>query len=159
MRTGIDLGEGLCSDISPMHDLVARLVASQAEIHFLRDPTRGGVAAVLHELVEQTGLSVAIDEAALPISPAARGASELLGLDPPYIASEGKVVVLVAPPNADLALAALRSHILGRNAALIGEVSADLLPNVLMRNRYGQLRVVDEPSGTPLPRISCGISS
>lgn len=152
-REGLDMGEGLCSDTAPVHDLVATLLASNAEVHFLRDPTRGGVAAVLHELVEQTGLAIRIDEIHLPISAAARGASELLGLDPLHIANEGKIVAVVAGASAAAALAALQQHPLGRQSALIGVVVAEASPAVLLVNRYGQIHVVDEPSGAPLPRI------
>jgi hydrogenase expression/formation protein HypE len=150
-REGLDIGEGLHSDTAPVHDLVARLLQSPADVRFLRDPTRGGVAAVLHELVEQTGHTVQLHETSLPIAPAARGASELLGLDPLYIANEGKIVAVVG--NADAALAALRQHPLGNHAAVIGEIVALKPPAVLLVNRFGQVRVVDEPSGAPLPRI------
>jgi len=152
-REGLDMGEGLCSDTAPVHDLVANLLASNADVHFLRDPTRGGVAAVLQELVEQTGLAIRIDEARIPISAAARGACELLGLDPLHIANEGKIVAVVADVGAEAALAALKLHPLGRRSMVIGEVGADASPAVVLVNRYGQLRVVDEPSGAPLPRI------
>jgi hydrogenase expression/formation protein HypE len=152
-REGLDIGDGLRSDTAPVHDLVAKLLASVADVHFLRDPTRGGVAAVLHELAEQTGYAIRLHEANLPISPAARGASELLGLDVLHIANEGKIVAVVAADCADAALAIMRQHPLGLHAEVIGEVIAGPSPEVLLVNRYGQLRVVDEPSGAPLPRI------
>ena len=156
-REGLDLGDGLRSDTAPVHQLVAGLLELGEAVRFLRDPTRGGVAAVLHELVEQASkenaLAVRIDESALPIAPAARGACELLGLDAIHIANEGKVVAVVAPAAAAAALAALHRHPLGQRAAIIGEVIASDAPAVLLANRFGQLRILDEPSGAPLPRI------
>jgi hydrogenase expression/formation protein HypE len=152
-REGMELGEGLLSDSAAVHELVASLLTSGLDVHFLRDPTRGGVAAVLHELVDQTGQGVQLREAALPISPAVRGASELIGLDPLHIANEGKIVAVVASAAADETLQVLRQHPLGIHAAIIGEVTASASPEVLLVNRYGQLRIVDAPSGAPLPRI------
>lgn len=150
-REGLDIGAGLCSDTAPLHALAACLLESSADVKFMRDSTRGGVAAVLHELAEQAGQSMRIEESKLPIAPAVRGASELLGLDVLHIANEGKLVAIVT--NDEAALAALRAHPLGRQAAIIGEVVAGSSSDVLLVNRFGQLRVVDEPSGAPLPRI------
>ncbi|MBM3997174.1 MAG: hydrogenase expression/formation protein HypE [Planctomycetes bacterium] len=151
-REGLELGEGLTSDCAPLNEIVAHLLELGSDVHFLRDPTRGGVAAVMHELVEQTGLGVQLDESRLPISPAVRGASELLGLDPLHIANEGKVVAVVASRCADRAIAVLRQHSLGAQAAVIGDITPAPV-EVVLRNRFGHLRVVDEPTGAPLPRI------
>jgi hydrogenase expression/formation protein HypE len=129
------------------------LLASGADVHFLRDPTRGGVSAVLHELSEAAGVSLRIDEPAVPLSPAARGACELLGLDPLYVANEGKLVAVVAPESSDAALAALRSHPLGREAAVIAEVTPDPPGLVVLETAFGGSRVVDMLAGDPLPRI------
>lgn len=152
-REGLDLGDRLHSDTAPLLDLVVSLLNSEADVRFLRDPTRGGVAAVLHELVEQTALTVRLDEASLPISPAARGACELLGLDALHIANEGKLVAVVAAESAAAALDTMRRHPLGAQAAIIGDVIASPAAEVLITNRFGQLRIIDEPSGAPLPRI------
>lgn len=152
-REGLDVGDGLRSDTAPMHDMVARLLDCGADVRFLRDPTRGGVAAVLHELVEQTGLTVLLRESALPVSPAARGAAEILGLDLLHVANEGKVVAVVGPERSEIALACLRGHPFGRDAALIGEVLAAHRPQVLVATPLGNIRVLDEPTGAPLPRI------
>ena len=152
-REGLDLGDQLRSDSTPLHDLVATLLDSGADVHFLRDPTRGGVAAVLHELVEQSALAVRLDEAALPVSASARGACELLGLDPLHIANEGKLIVVVGAESADAAMNTMRRHPLGSQAAAIGEVIASSSADVLITNRFGQLRIIDELSGAPLPRI------
>lgn len=143
----------LRSDTAPLHELTAGLLALGDDVRFLRDPTRGGVSAVMHELAEAAGVSVRIDEAAVPLSPAARGACELLGLDPLYVANEGKLIAVAAPESANAALAALRRHQLGANAAAIGEILAGPTSDVLVRGPLGQLRVLDEPSGAPLPRI------
>jgi hydrogenase expression/formation protein HypE len=154
-REGLEIGEGLVSDTAPVHEMVGHLLATcGADVHFLRDPTRGGLAAVFYELIGQTGLSVILDEAALPISPAVRGASELLGLDPLHVANEGKVVAVVAAENADRALSCLRHHALGRQAAVIGEVQRTAAsPQLLIAGFLGKVRVLDVPSGAPLPRI------
>lgn len=152
-REGLDVGEGLRSDTAPLHDLLAGLLSCGADVHFLRDPTRGGVAAVLHELVEQSAQGVILQEAALPLSPGVRGASEILGLDPLHVANEGKCVIVVAGQDAEAVLANLRSHPLGRDAAIIGEVVALGSPQVLVAGPLGTLRALDEPSGAPLPRI------
>jgi len=152
-REGLDLGDQLRSDTASVHPLVASLLESGTDVHFLRDPTRGGVAAVLHELVEQTAFTVRLDETTLPISPAGRGACELLGLDPLHIANEGKLIAVVGAESAATALDALRRHPLGLHASIIGEVIASSSPEVLLANRFGQLRIIDEPSGAPLPRI------
>jgi hydrogenase expression/formation protein HypE len=152
-REGLWGESELRSDTAPLHGLVADLLGSGVDVRFLRDPTRGGVSAVLHELAEAAGVGIRIDESALPLSPAARGACELLGLDPLYVANEGKLIAIVSPESAEAALAQIRLHPLGTNAARIGELipASDL--NVLVRGPLGHLRVLDEPSGAPLPRI------
>jgi hydrogenase expression/formation protein HypE len=156
-REGLDLGPTLQSDTAPLHHMAASLFKSGIDVHFLRDPTRGGVSAVLHEVVEATGLSVALDEPAIPLSEPVRGACELLGLDPLYVANEGKLLLIVAPGHAQRALACLRQDPKGTQAAVIGEVSDSSasrdLELVLVRSPLGALRVLDEPTGAPLPRI------
>ena len=152
-REGLDLGDNLISDSAPLHDLVDRLLESGAEVRFMRDPTRGGVAAVLHELVEQFSFAIRLDEASLPISPVARGACELLGLDALHIANEGKLLAVVSEKTAGAAIEALRGHPLGAHATIIGEIADSPSAEVLLVNRFGQVRNIDEPSGAPLPRI------
>jgi hydrogenase expression/formation protein HypE len=132
---------------------VGSLLSCGAEVHFLRDPTRGGLSAVLHELAEAAGVSVVLDEPALPLSDPVRGACELLGLDPLYVANEGKLLAIVAPESADRALACLRAHPLGTRSTPIGEVIPGAPPQVLVRGPLGAVRILDEPSGAPLPRI------
>jgi hydrogenase expression/formation protein HypE len=152
-REGLELGPILHSDTAPLHELVRSLFDSAIDVHFLRDPTRGGVSAVLHELGDATGLSVVLDEPSVPLAEPVRGACELLGLDPLYVANEGKLVVIVAPQDAERALVCLRQHACGREAAIIGEIASMTPPQVLVRAPLGALRVLDEPTGAPLPRI------
>jgi hydrogenase expression/formation protein HypE len=153
VREGLELESALVSDTAPLHDLVRSLFEAGVDVRFLRDPTRGGVSAVLHEVAEEAGVSIAIDEASLPLAEPVRGACEILGLDPLYVANEGKVVAIVAPRDAERALAHMRQHPLGARAAIVGELSDGLPPRVLVRGPLRQLRVLDEPSGAPLPRI------
>ncbi len=143
------------SDTAALHGLVAQLLAAVPEgtVHTLRDPTRGGLATTLNEIAQQSGVGMRLDEAAIPMRPQVEAACELLGLDPLYVANEGKLVAIVAPEVADAALAALQAHPLGRQAARIGSVQADGQRFVQMSTRFGGQRVVDWLSGEPLPRI------
>ena len=152
-REQLDLEPPLQSDTAPLWELVRSLLESGVEVHWMRDPTRGGLSAVLHEVCEATGLSIVLEESTLPLQPAVRGACELLGLDPLYVANEGKLTALVSPADAERALACLREQPLGRDAAVVGEVVARQAAAVLVRGPLGTLRILDEPSGAPLPRI------
>ena len=145
--------ESLLSDSASIYPLVASLFEAGIDPLFLRDPTRGGVAAVLHELAEDTQLSMLIDESSVPLSDPVRGASELLGLDPLFIANEGKIMVFVRPEASARCLDILRQHPLGQHAARIGEVVEKTSAPVIVRNAFGSLRVLDEPQGAFLPRI------
>jgi hydrogenase expression/formation protein HypE len=153
LREGLDLGDQLRSDTAPLHGLVASLLDSGADVHFLRDATRGGVAAVLHELVEQSSFSVRLYEQGLPVSAPARGACELLGLDPLHIANEGKLVAVVSADSASVALETMRRHPLGLQAAEIGDVKDSSSTEMVLINAFGQVRAIDEPAGAHLPRI------
>ncbi|RZS57890.1 hydrogenase expression/formation protein HypE [Sphaerotilus mobilis] len=143
------------SDSAALHGLVAALLASVPEgaVRTLRDPTRGGLASTLNEIARQSRAGITLDEAALPIRAQVEAACELLGLDPLYMANEGKLVAVVAPEAADAALAALRAHPLGAQSARIGTVGVDAQHFVQMRTRFGGRRMVDWLSGEPLPRI------
>jgi hydrogenase expression/formation protein HypE len=149
-RERFDLGPEVRSDSAPLHGLVRSLLGCGADVHFLRDATRGGLAAVLHELAEAAGVSVTVEEAAVPV---AEAVCELLGLDPLYVANEGKLVAVVGARDADRALACLRRHPLGARAAAVGEVGGPAPVPVCVRGLLGGLRALDEPAGAPLPRI------
>jgi hydrogenase expression/formation protein HypE len=152
-REGFDLGDVLRSDTAPLHGLVSCLFDAGVDVHFLRDPTRGGVSSVLHEIAEAAGLSVVLDEQLLPVAEAVQGACELLGLDPLYVANEGKLLAVVAREDSQRATDCLRQHPLGAGATVIGELSVETPARVLVRGRLGVVRVLDEPAGAPLPRI------
>ncbi len=151
-RGDLELELDVQSDTAPLYELVAALLASGAEVRCLRDPTRGGLATVLNELAAAAGVGVVLDEAALPVRTAVNGACEILGIDPLYVANEGKLVAIVGPERSDDALAALRSHPLGRDAAVVGEVTAPPAM-VFLDTAFGGRRVVDMLAGDPLPRI------
>jgi hydrogenase expression/formation protein HypE len=153
-RGGLELELDLDSDTAPLHDLVSVLMAAAgSSLRCLRDPTRGGVATVLNELAMAAEVSVTIDEASMPVRPEVNGACEILGIDPLYVANEGKLVAVVAPEAEAAALAALRSHPLGASAAVIGEVGAEPPGMVILDTAFGGSRVVDMLAGDPLPRI------
>jgi len=153
-RGELELEADVRSDSAPLIGPVAALIeAAGAGLRCLRDPTRGGVATVLAELALAAELSIAIDEAALPVRPAVNGACEILGIDPLYVANEGKLCAIVAPELADAALAALRSDPLGADAAIIADVRPDPPGLVLLETAFGGSRVVDMLAGDPLPRI------
>ncbi|WP_054812446.1 hydrogenase expression/formation protein HypE [Nocardia arizonensis] len=152
-REGLEFGTAVCSDTAPLHGLVAAMLATGADIHVLRDPTRGGVAASLNEIAGVAKVGVALDERTLPVPDAVRDACGLLGLDPMYVANEGKLVAFVAPADAEAVLAAMRAHPLGVKAAAIGVCVAEHPGMVVARTALGGTRVVDLPAGEQLPRI------
>ena len=141
------------SDTAPLGDLVAALLRAAPSTRWMRDPTRGGVATVCNELARDANLAVVLDEVLLPVTPAVTGACDLLGIDPLYVANEGKVVAVVAPEEADAALVAMRSHPLGHNATRIGEIKAEPEAIVVLLTTFGGTRIVDMLVGDPLPRI------
>jgi len=153
-RGGLELELDLESDTAALHGLVAALLEAGGEgVHCLRDPTRGGLATVTNELAMAAEVGIVLDEAALPVRPGVNGACEILGIDPLYVANEGKLAAIVAPEAADAVLAALRSHPLGADAAVVGEVVTDPPGMVRLETAFGGSRVVDMLAGDPLPRI------
>ena len=152
-RGELELEVELDSDSAPLAGLVADLLAACDGLRCLRDPTRGGVATVLNELALGAEVGIAIEEASVPVRPEVNGACEILGIDPLYVANEGKLLAVVAPEASEDALAALRAHPLGRDAARIGEVRSDPPGMVLLETAFGGSRVVDMLAGDPLPRI------
>lgn len=154
VREGLEFETTLMSDSAPLHDLVAAVLATAGEaVHVLRDPTRGGVSSALNEIARAANVGIRLYEAQIPVGDAVRGACEILGLDPLYVANEGKCLVIVAPAAAEAVLAAMREHPLGRQAAVIGEVVADHPRRVILRSRIGGQRLVEMLSGEQLPRI------
>jgi hydrogenase expression/formation protein HypE len=152
-RGGLELETDLQSDTAPLHELVATLLAATSEVRCMRDPTRGGVATVLNELALSADVGIVIDELSVPVRPEVTGACEILGIDPLYVANEGKLLAVVAPEAENAALAALQSHPLGTAAAVIGEVRAEPPNLVVLDTALGGSRVVDMLAGDPLPRI------
>ena len=143
----------IVSDSAALHTLVAALLATGAELRCLRDPTRGGLATTLNEIARQSGVGMLLDETAIPLQPAVAAACEFLGLDPLYVANEGKLVAIVAAADVDRVLAAMRAHPLGAAAARIGTVQADPGHFVQMTTCLGGRRNVDWLSSEQLPRI------
>jgi hydrogenase expression/formation protein HypE len=152
-RGELQLEVDLESDTAPVHGLVASLLELGGAVRWLRDPTRGGLATALNELARESGLAVALDEASLPLRPAVVGACEILGIDPLYVANEGKLVAVVAPASAEEALARLRAQKLGAEAAIIGEIRPEPEGLVVLDTAFGGGRIVDMLVGDPLPRI------
>jgi hydrogenase expression/formation protein HypE len=152
-RGELDIEADLASDTAPLNGLIADLLSAATGVRALRDATRGGVATILNEVATSAGVGVRVNEDAIPVSTVVRGASELLGIDPMYVACEGRLVAVVAPDQATTALAALRAHPLGAQAAVIGEVTAEPPGAVLLKTAFGGTRIVDLLVGDPLPRI------
>ena len=152
-RGDLALEADIASDTAPLHDLVEELLAAAPDTRWLRDSTRGGVGTVCNELARDADLTVVLDEDSLPTLAAVAAACELLGIDPLYVANEGKLVAVVPPDQADAALNALRTHPLGSSAARVGEIHADPPGIVVLRTSMGGTRIVDMLVGDPLPRI------
>jgi hydrogenase expression/formation protein HypE len=152
-REGISFSTELRSDCAPLNGMVVGMIAAGPGIHAMRDPTRGGLATTLNELAAQSQVGIKIEEDAIPVREEVRGACEMLGLDPLYVANEGRLVALVAPEDAEAVLAAMRRNIYGKDAAIIGEVRRERPGRVVMKTGLGASRVVDMLVGDPLPRI------
>ena len=153
-RESLEFETTIESDSAALHGLVADMLAvAPGGVRVLRDPTRGGLATTLNEIARQSGAGMLLDEAAIPVKPQVDAACELLGLDPLYVANEGKLVAICAPECAAGVLAAMHDHPLGRQAARIGVVVEDAHRFVQMNTRFGGRRVVDWLSGEQLPRI------
>lgn len=153
VREGLQFDSAIESDTAPLNSLVNSMLAVTREIHCLRDATRGGLSAVLNELAEASKIGIEFEETKVPIRPEVASACEMLGLDPFYIANEGKLVAIVPEKWAEKILMAMRSSEFGRHAAIIGRVTADHPGLVVARTAIGASRVVDLPAGELLPRI------
>lgn len=152
-REGLEFGTTVRSDSAPLHGLVADMISTGADIHVLRDPTRGGVAASLNEIARAAKVGVTVVERDLPIPQTVRDACGLLGLDPLYVANEGKLLAFVSSDDADRVLAAMHAHEYGRDARVIGRCTDEHPGMVVARTGLGGTRVVDLPLGEQLPRI------
>lgn len=152
-RGDLGLEVDLKSDTAPMNGLLRVITRTNLAIHCMKDPTRGGIASTLNEIATASGVGIEIDEQAIPILPQVRGACEILGLDPLYVANEGKMIIIAPADAADAIVAAMRSHPLGESACIIGEVVEEHPAMVVLRTTFGGCRVVDMPVGEVLPRI------
>jgi hydrogenase expression/formation protein HypE len=152
-REGLEFGTTVASDTAPLHGLVAAMLATGADVHTLRDPTRGGVAASLNEIARSAGVGVELIERDLPVPPEVRDACSLLGLDPMQVANEGKLLAFVPAAQAEQVLAAMRAHPYGAGAVRIGTCVAEHPGTVVARTALGGTRVVTLPIGEQLPRI------
>ena len=153
LRENLGFATAIESDTAALHRLVAAILEADRDVHVLRDPTRGGLATTLNEIARQSGVGMVIEESALPVREEVAAACEILGLDPLYVANEGKLVCICAPDAAERVLAAMRAHPLGANAVVIGTVIADEHHFVQMETAFGGKRIVDWLTGEQLPRI------
>jgi hydrogenase expression/formation protein HypE len=154
VREGLEFESQIRSDCAALNGMIAEVLdAAGASVHAMRDPTRGGLASTLNEIAQASGVGIAIDEARLPVRAEVQSACELLGLDPVYVANEGKAVFFVAPEAAEKVLAVLRAHPLGREAAHIGRVTAEHPRMLVARTAMGANRVISTQIGEQLPRI------
>lgn len=154
VREGLSFDTDIVSDSAALNDLVATLLSAEASaVHVLRDPTRGGVASALNEIAQASQIGIMLDEMKLPVRPAVKAACEMLGMDPLYIANEGKLIAIVAPEKADAILSTMRQHAHGQDARIIGEVVTEHPGMLTARTPLGALRIVDMQVGEQLPRI------
>jgi hydrogenase expression/formation protein HypE len=153
-RQGLEFECPVVSDSAALHGLVAEMLDVGGEsIHCMRDPTRGGLSSALNEIAQRSGVSMQLDEPKIPVREAVRGACEMLGLDPLYVANEGKLIAIVNNSEAEKVLEAMRRHPLARDAQMIGRVTKQDSAPVIIRTAYGTNRIVDMLSGDQLPRI------
>lgn len=152
-REGLSFDSDIQSDSAPLNQMVAKILAASDNVHVLRDPTRGGVGTTLNEIAESSRAGIVLQESRLPVRDAVAGVCELLGFDPLYVANEGKLLAFVAADDADTVLAAIRSDTFGREACIIGDVTAEHPGQVVLETRIGGRRIVDMLTGEQLPRI------
>ncbi|WP_028936735.1 hydrogenase expression/formation protein HypE [Pseudonocardia spinosispora] len=152
-RGELDIAADVVSDTAPLHELVAGLLDAAPHTRLLRDATRGGVATILNEVATASKVAIVVDEDAVPVRPEVRGASELLGIDPLYVACEGRLVAVIPAEESNAGLAAMLGHPLGEGATVIGRVAEDPPGLVLLKTGFGGTRIVDMLVGDPLPRI------
>jgi len=153
VREGLEFETQIASDTAPLNKLVDVILGTTPDVHVFRDPTRGGITSALSEIAQTARVGIMLDEAQIPISEEVKGACEILGLDPLYVANEGKLLAIVSAEAAGAVLVTMRGHPLGAEAAIIGEVTEDHPGFVTMKTRVGGNRIVDMLSGEQLPRI------
>lgn len=153
VREGLEFETVIRSDTAPLNGLVDEMLKVSRNIHVLRDPTRGGVATTLNEIAGHSGLGILVNEESIPVPDDVKGACEILGLDPLYIANEGKLLAFVSPNDADKVIDTMRKHPLGQKSVVIGEVVDGHRGTVVMKSKIGGTRVVDMLTGEQLPRI------
>jgi len=153
VREGLEFETQIASDTAALNDLVDAILTTSPDVHVFRDPTRGGITSALSEIAQTARVGIRLDESQIPISEEVKGACEILGLDPLYVANEGKLLAIVSKEAAATVLSSMRAHPLGAKAAIIGEVTNDHPGFVTMKTRIGGTRVVDMLSGEQLPRI------
>ncbi|MDX2183909.1 MAG: hydrogenase expression/formation protein HypE [Gemmatimonadaceae bacterium] len=153
VREGLEFDTTIVSDCAPLNGLVDAMLAVTPDLHVLRDPTRGGLASTLNEIAGASGVGIVIREAALPVLPQVASACEILGMDPVFVANEGKLVAIVPPQHATAVLQAMRAHPLGSRAAIIGEVTSDHPGMLVAKTAIGAQRVIAMQLGEQLPRI------
>lgn len=152
-RGGFDFHSSIKSDCAPLGGLIQKMLDVSKNIKFMRDPTRGGLAVTLNEIVEGEDFGILLDEEVLPIKKEVKAMCEILGFDPLYMANEGKVVVIVSSKDADIVLKAMRRHPLGKNSCVIGEIVPTPKQKVLLKTKIGGSRIIDMPTSSQLPRI------
>jgi hydrogenase expression/formation protein HypE len=152
-RAGMSFESSIVSDTAPLNHMVGRMLSASRDIHVLRDPTRGGVGTTLNEIAQSSRVGIVIYEDRIPLNPQVEALCELMGLDPLYIANEGKLVAIVGKDHVKEVLSAMKGDRCGREAAIIGEVVAENPGSVLMKTKIGGTRIVDMLTGEPLPRI------
>ena len=152
-REGLEMDVELRTDSAPLNHLVQKILDCAPEVHVLRDPTRGGLATTLNEIAGQSGVGIELVESSIPVRDEVRGACELLGLDPFYIANEGKLIAVVNDKAADKILARMKQNTYGKSAAIIGRVTSEHPGRVVIKTPYGSSRILDMLSGELLPRI------
>jgi len=152
-RENLSFTTEILSDSQALNGLVETMIKTVPDMHVLRDPTRGGLAATLNEIAHQSGVGIELDEKSVPIRPEVKSACELLGLDPLYVANEGKLIAICPAEHADALLATMKAHPKGQNAAIVGEILEDARCFVRMKTQLGGTRMVDWLAGEQLPRI------
>jgi hydrogenase expression/formation protein HypE len=152
-REGLTFDSAIQSDSAPLNQMVKKILTASEKVHVLRDPTRGGVGTTLNEIAESSRAGIVLQEDRLPVRDAVAGVCELLGFDPLYVANEGKLLAFVAAEDADTVLEAIRSDTYGREACIIGDVTAEHPGQVILKTRIGGRRIVDMLTGEQLPRI------